>query len=120
MIELFMEGGWGMWPVLVFGMVTLGAAVRFTRKPEMSQLRFLAAMALTTLVSTIHATWMDVAMVFKFLEDPQRVPDADVTRTLFMGLKESSRPGLLSGILLTLACLLVAIGLLRAQKSKVE
>ena len=116
MIEFFMEGGWGMWPVLVFGMVTLGAAGRFMRNPETPQLKFVAAMALATAVMTIHATWMDVSMVFKALSDPQRVPDADLTRTLFVGLMESTRPGTLSGTLLTLASLFVAIGFLRAQK----
>ena len=116
MIEFFMEGGWGMWPVLVFGMVTLGAAGRFMRKPDTAQLKFVAAMALTTAVMTLHATWMDVSMVFKALSDPQRVPDAELTRTLFVGLMESTRPGSLSGTLLTLASMLVAIGFLRAQK----
>jgi hypothetical protein len=116
MIDFFIEGGWGMWPVLVFGMVTLGAAGRFMRKPETSQLKFVAAMALATAVATIHATWMNVSMVFKALSDPQRVPDADLTRTLFVGFMESTRPGTLSGTLLTLASLFVAIGFLRAQK----
>jgi hypothetical protein len=116
MLEFFKEGGWGMWPVLIFGMVSLGAALRFARKPEMSQLKFIGAIVLTTLVCVIHATWTCVAMVFWYLEDPQRVPDAEMTRTLFVGLKESTRPGTLGGLLITLTCLLVAVGMLRAQR----
>ena len=116
MIEFFIEGGWAMWPLLVLGMVTLGAAGRFMRNPETPQLKFVAAMALATGVMTLHATWMDVGMVFKTLSDPQRVPDAELTRTLFVGLMESTRPGTLAGTLLTLAALLVAVGFLRAQK----
>lgn len=120
MIEFFREGGWGMWPILIFGMVTVGAALRFAQKPEDAQLKFLGAMGLTTLVTTVHATWTDVAAVMHTLSDPARVSDAELTRTLFVGLMESTRPGTLAGIMLTLACLLMAIGALRAQKTKSE
>jgi hypothetical protein len=104
-----------MWPILIFGMVTVGAAIRFMQKPDMGQLRFAAAMAVTTLVSTIHATWTCVAAVASFVEDPARVAEAEITRTFFAGFKESTRPGTLGGLLLTLACLLVAIGMLRMR-----
>jgi hypothetical protein len=116
MIEAFMEGGWGMWPVLVFGMVSLGAALRFALKPDMAQLRFIGAILVTTLVSTIHATWTCFGAVFRALEDPQRVADAELTRTMYAGFKESTRPGSMGGLLITLACLLVAVGMLRAQR----
>jgi hypothetical protein len=118
MMEFFREGGWGMWPILIFGAVTVGAAVRFMQKPETGLLRFVAAMALTTLITTIHATWTCLAAVASFVEDPNRVADAEMTRTFFAGFKESTRPGTLGGLLLTLACLLVAIGMLRLRNKE--
>ncbi len=118
LLDAFREGGWGMWPVLIFGMVTLGAAARYARRPGIAQLRFIAAMWLTTLVTALHATWTCFAAVMRYLEDPARVPDAEVTRTLFVGLKESTRPGTLAGLLLSLSCMLVAIGLHRAQREE--
>ncbi|WP_437753317.1 hypothetical protein [Sorangium sp. So ce1389] len=117
MFDFFVEGGWGMWPILVFGMVTVGAGVQFARRPEPGKLRFIAAMGLTTLVATIHATWIALGAVFGYLEDPARVPDAELARVLIMGLKESTRPGSFGGLLLVLACLLSAVGVLRAGRA---
>jgi hypothetical protein len=115
MIEFFKEGGWGMWPILIFGVTLLGAVIRFAAKPERRRIPFVAAMWLTTLVSTVHATWMDFGAVFHTMSDPQRVPDAMMSRVLMDGLMESTRPGTFGGAVLTLACVLFAVGLLRLQ-----
>ena len=116
MVRFFVEGGWAMWPVLIFGMVTIGSAIRFVQRPETAQLKFVAAIGLTTLMFTIHATWMNLGSTFRSLEDPERVPDAELVRTIFAGLKESTRAGTLGLHLLAAACLLVAIGFLRAKQ----
>lgn len=117
MFDFFVEGGWGMWPILVFGMVTVGAGLQFARRPEPGKLGFIAAMGLTTLVATIHATWIDLGAVFSYLSDPAKVPDGELARVLVVGLKESTRPGSLGGLLLAIACLLSAVGVLRAGRA---
>lgn len=114
--DFFAEGGWGMYPVLIFGLITVGGAVWFALRPEPRRLAFTGAMWLTLSSAIIHATWTDVAAVLSYLEDPKRAPDGEVVRTLFTGLKESTRPGALGGTFLTLALLIVAIGALRAPK----
>lgn len=116
--EFFLEGGWGMWPVLVFGMVTVGAAGRFAWKPEIKQLGFLGAMALTTLGAIFNATWTDVAAVLQNLTEKAPLPELEFRTTLVAGLMESTRPGTLGGILLTLACLLLSVGALRANRTE--
>ncbi|HVK64911.1 MAG TPA: hypothetical protein VM694_10565, partial [Polyangium sp.] len=45
-----------------------------------------------------------------------RVPDAEVTRILFTGLKEAGRPGTLGGLLLTLVACVVSVGVLRSAR----
>ncbi|XXX74282.1 hypothetical protein WMF30_42220 [Sorangium sp. So ce134] len=117
MVEFFVEGGFGMWPILVFGMIAVGAALQFARRPELGKLRFIAAMGLTTLVATIHATWLALGSVFSYLSDPAKVPDGELARVLVVGLMESTRPGSLGGLLLMLACLLSAVGVLRAGRA---
>ena len=113
---LFMrEGGFGMWPVLVFGLFAIGAAGRYAWKPIKGRLGFVVGMIITTLSAVLHATWTDVGAVFRYLESRDRVPDADFARILVEGLKESTRPGALGGMLITLALLLISIGLHRAQ-----
>jgi len=115
MVDFFIEGGWGMWPILVFGLVLLGASVRFAQKPSAKLLRFVVAMGVTVLVTSFHATWTDFGAVFNTLSDPARVPDHEVVRTFFVGLKECTRPGAFGGAVLTLAAVLVSVGVLRQK-----
>jgi hypothetical protein len=117
-LEFFKEGGWGMFPVLLFGSIALGASVRYAMRPNPRALAFTGLMWLTCLVVMFHATVTDVAAVFSALEDPSRAPDAEFLRILIVGLKESSRPAALGGIFLTLAPLCVAVGVLRARPSE--
>jgi hypothetical protein len=113
--EFFVEGGWGMWPTLLFGGIALGAAVWFAIRPESRRLAFTGAMWLTLLTTTLHATWTNLAAVCSALGDPERVSDAELMRTLFIGLKEASRPGALGGIFLALIPIALAVGALRAR-----
>jgi hypothetical protein len=118
MLEFFKEGGWGMWPILILGLVTVGAAARFAIKPERRQIGFIGAIGLATLISVFHATWTDVATVLGFLADEQAVPDAQLPRILAEGLKESTRPGAMGGSFLTLAAILLAVGVLRLGRAE--
>lgn len=111
--EFMREGGWGMWPVLLLGLVALAGATRYAVRPEPPRLRFLALLWLTLLIAVVHATVTDLAAVFRYFEDPVRAPDAQMARTLLVGLKESSRPAALGGIFLTLVPLLAAVGVYR-------
>jgi hypothetical protein len=117
MVMFFKEGGWGMWAILLFGVILIGATIRFAAKPHRAQIPFVAAMGLTTVVSTVHATWTDFGAVFHTLSDEKRVPDAQMPRALMNGLMESTRPGSFGGALLTFACVIFAVGVLRMSKS---
>ncbi len=88
MFDFFVEGGWGMWPILVFGMVTVGAGLPVRPAARPGKLKFIAAMGLTTLVATIHATWIDLGAVFSYLSDPAKVPDARLRARARRGAEE--------------------------------
>lgn len=118
MIEFFKEGGWGMWPILVLGLVTVGAGARFAIKPERRQIGFLGAIGLATLISIVHATWTDFGTVFGALSDEKFAPDTVAPRILAEGLKECTRPGAMGGSFLTLAAILVAVGMLRLDRTE--
>jgi hypothetical protein len=113
----FAEGGWGMWPTLLFGVCAVGGAIWFAIRPEPRRLMFTAAMWLTLVTAAVHATWTNVAFLWGVLEDPQRIPDAQIVRVLFQGLKEGSRPGALAGIFLTLVPLILGVGALRTRST---
>ena len=107
------EGGWGMWPVMLLGLVALASATRYAIRPERLCLRFVAVLWVTLVVAVVHATVTDLAAVFRYFEDPARAPDSEIARTLLVGLKESTRPAALGGIFLTLVPLLAAVGVYR-------
>lgn len=114
MKDFFVEGGWGMYPTLIFGLISVGAAIWFALKPEPRRLAFTAGMWLTLVSAIVHATWTDLASVFGNLGEGAQKPETPVVAILFIGLKESTRPGALGGIFLTLTLLIVSIGALRA------
>lgn len=114
--EFMSEGGWGMWPIMLLGVVALASATRYALRPERLCLRFVGLLWLTLLVAVVHASVTDVAAVFRYFEDPVRAPDNQIVRMLFMGLKESTRPAALGGIFLTLVPLLAAAGVYREYR----
>jgi hypothetical protein len=112
-VEFMREGGWGMWPVLLIGLVSLGVAIRYAARPERLHFRFAAALWLTLLVAVAHASLTDVAAVLGYFDDPGRAADSEIPRLIIRGLKESTRPAVLGGIFLTLVPLLAAVGIYR-------
>jgi hypothetical protein len=120
MIEFFQEGGFGMYPVLVFGLVLIGTAGRYAWDGEPMRLRVALALAVLLIVTVAHATWTDLAAVFDHISDPARTPEAELTRTLFVGLKESTRPGALGGALLSFALMLVCVGVYRGARRELR
>jgi hypothetical protein len=114
---LFMrEGGWGMFPILLLGLVALGGGIRYAIRPGRLWFRFVAALWLTLLVSVVHASITDVAAVLGYFDDPARASDSEIPRLIIMGLKESTRPAILGGIFLTLVPLLAAVGIYRDRE----
>ncbi|MBI4703791.1 MAG: hypothetical protein HY744_21995 [Deltaproteobacteria bacterium] len=119
MFQFFIEGGWGTWPTLVFGLVLLWAAGRYAWDGAPPRLRFAVAMAVVEAVTCVHAVLSGLATVSWYLEDPKRAPDAQLVRILMTGIKESSRSGMLGGTFLLLASVLVAIGVYRTGRREV-
>lgn len=111
--EFMREGGWGMYPILLIGLVALASATRYAIRPERLCLRFVAVLWVTLLAAVVHATVTDLAAVFRYFDDPVRAPDNQIVRMLFVGLKESTRSAALGGIFLTLVPLLAAAGIYR-------
>jgi hypothetical protein len=117
-MDFFKEGGWGMWPILVLGLVTVGASARFAIKPERRQIGFLGAMSLATVISIVHATWTDLGAVLNFCSSEQVANEGQMVRVLAMGMKEATRPGAMGGAFLTLAAILFAVGVLRLGRAE--
>ena len=119
--ENWQDGGWGMWPILVFGLLAVIAAARFAWRGEHDLTAFVRWMLATTGSSTLLGFSSAMHAVFNFIrrESPPEV--AQVTdwriRVLFEGTKEASNTLSLGFILITLTCLLLAIGYRRFPPS---
>jgi hypothetical protein len=50
-LDQFRDGGWGMYPTFVFGILLLGVAVRYASSPERRYVPLLVALNVATLVS---------------------------------------------------------------------
>jgi amino acid transporter len=117
MLQFFIEGGWGMYPVLVMGVILVVASLRYAMDTEPVRLRFIAAIALALVVTMVHATWTCFAAVFHYLEQAK---DERWLRSLMTGLMESTRPATLGGALLAVSLILVAVGAYRSGQRELR
>ena len=117
MRHFFVEGGWGMFPVLIVGLVVLYASIRYLVDGEPVRLRFILALSLAQLALVIQASVADVAAVMNALN---HAPPEVFSRLLVAGLKESTRPALLGFGLLSLSLILVAVGVYRVGQRELR
>jgi hypothetical protein len=120
MMNLFVEGGWGMFPVLVFGLVLTVSAGRYAWEPAAARLRFITAMSVLLVTAITHAMLTNIAAVFSFVRNPELAADDQLVRIVFTGLMESTRPGALGGALLVLALVLVCVGVYREGRKELR
>ena len=117
MIAIFRDGGWGMWAILFVGLLLIVDAARFAHKPAPERLGFLRMLALSTISASVCTTLMDVAKVFSVLAREDKIPDGQIVRVLFEGIKECLSPGMFGAAILTITALLVAVGILRRARA---
>lgn len=80
-----MEAGWGIWPVLAFGLITLVLAIRHIQRPDASRLPLIIGFGLTTLLFGALGTIIGVQTSARYIAE---VTDAE--RWIFvLGLRES-------------------------------
>ena len=117
MVRFFLEGGVAMYPVLIIGLVLLGASIRYAIDAEPIRRGFIGAMAVALVAMTLFATWLGLAAVFQYMET---VKEAEFASTLMTGFKEVARNGILGGMLLTLSLIATAVGTYRAGRRELK
>lgn len=117
MVQFFMEGGWGMYPVLIVGVILLVSAAQYAFDGEPVRLRVITALALLLLVFVAEGMLTDVATVLWYVASDEHGLTPELrSRALLEGLKESTRPGVLGLGLLGLGLTLVTIGVHRVGR----
>jgi hypothetical protein len=109
MVEFFRNGGFGMFPVLVLGMLTLAAGGHFAMRAERKTRNFVDVMVKVVLFSACAGLLTNLAATFDYLAHKD-VPADKFSTTLAEGLYESLGPAIMGSAFLALTFLFVAIG----------
>lgn len=110
--DFFAAGGWGMYPVSLFGFLLVVVSALHALRPDDRRERLARALARVTLAAGWLGTAMGIATSAHFLEKLQN--KADQLQIFALGIEESLHNLVLALILQIIAGLLVAVGTLRA------
>jgi hypothetical protein len=108
LIEIFRDGGWSMFFVVLFGFIALGTSAFYAARPDAKHDGFIQWMSRATLWSILAGMCSDFATVFHFtcqIEDWNRR-----SMIIVEGAAESLSPGIFGFVLLSLVALLTAVG----------
>lgn len=109
MLEAFKFGGWGMYPTLVFGALTIAAAASYARTPERRRLTLLAILSVVTLVAGLLGFTTGLMVT---LDGAAGTPNQSAI--IAAGTFESLNNVALALTLLALSGVVAAVGALRA------
>ncbi len=114
MMEFFVAGGWPMFVVLLFGVLTLIASVTFFRKPDERHIGMIRGLSVATVFTVLAAICTDLAAVFHNVpNNPEWAQSPDMPLIVMTGLAEALTPGMLGFTLLSLAWLVTGVGVRR-------
>ena len=107
MLEGFHQGGWGMYPTTIVGLLLVVAAVQYARRPDRRRLGIVHSLsALTLLTGTLGFV---IGVIRSFTSLPGAEP-RDVGAWVIVGVGESLNNIALAVMLLTIAAIATVIG----------
>jgi len=109
--EAFTLGGWGMYPTLVFGALTLGAAIWYAMTPERKRLLLPAVLAFVTLSAGILGFLTGVMVSLTGAADT-----ANIMKFVALGTAESLHNVCFALAWTILSGLVVAVGAWRSTR----
>lgn len=109
MIEAMREGGWGMYPTLLFGLLLVGVALGHARNPQPKRVPLMLSLGVLTLLTGA------LGFVTGLIATARYVADAPPTDRwlLVVGLGESLHNLSLALVLSTIAAALASVGAFR-------
>lgn len=117
MLDLIREGGGPMLFVLIFGLLTFATAGLFAARGDRRRLGFIVAMGVATLLSVGGGVASDLAAVGHHGLGRCAEKHIDAQACLLMGFAESMAPAIMGLTLLSLAAMLVAVGMSRTARA---
>lgn len=108
MIEIFINGGWSMFPVALLGLVACAAAVRFAMRPDSAAKSALGTLSVAESLVAIGGLALNLATVGYAVSN--RPEWANNPAIVMQGVAESLGPVIFGAALLGLAWAIAAIG----------
>jgi len=109
MLEVLREGGWGMYPTLVFGLVALGAALRFAVRADPRLRGFIDSLARAVIFFAVTGFVTGLISTAGYVE-AHDLRGGEALMTLMAGAKESLHNLALGFTVVSLVHLAVAVG----------
>lgn len=120
-MRFMVEGGWSMWFVLAFGLLSVAAAVAFARRPRDAGERLERDLARATAFAVISAVSLNLAAVGSRVPNvPEWANSPRVHLIVMEGIAESLAPAILGFALLAFASILMAVGQRRRSRAERE
>ena len=108
--NFYTAGGWGMHPTSLFGFLLLSAAALGALRPSKKLSKLVLALGLMTFASGLLGTSVGVCNSFHYIAE---VPAAEQLQTLAIGCEESLHVLVLALMLMVVAGIISAVGILR-------
>ena len=116
-MDFMRAGGFGIWIVLLFGLLAVVSAVRFARGPEPRHLRVLVALSWATGFGILSTVSGNLAMVmWRVPQHPEWSKSPDLPLIVMTGIGEALTPAILGFTLLGVTWLLTAVGYRRYRE----
>jgi len=111
MMDFMRAGGFSMWVVLLFGMITLVLAGLFVWRPSHRRVAVLRGLTVATCFAVLSGLSANVAAVmFKVPSRPEWAHSPDIHLIVMTGIGESLTVAILGFTILALAWLMTAVG----------
>jgi len=110
--EFYVAGGWGMYPVTIFGFLLVAASVLYVLRPHAKHRKLVGTMGVVTFASGLLGTATGICASARYLEKVEPVRQVQI---FALGIEESLHVVVLALILVVIAGLLTAVGSIRPQ-----
>jgi hypothetical protein len=117
MAEGFREGGWGMYPILIFGLIALGAALRFAIRADPKLRGFVETMGVAVAFFSLSGFLTGLIATGNYVE-ANKLTGGEAALTVLQGVKESTHNLAFGATLLGLVFMVTAVGRRRVDAAR--
>lgn len=115
--EFLAAGGFAMWFVMLFSIITLASAVSFAVRADLKKLALVRAMTLATVFAILTGVLTNILAVARHVAADEVLMRGDgLGAILVIGVGESITPAILGFAALVIVWLIVAAGTRRVQE----